>query len=137
MILDARFSIFNNMKPLDIIRLHNAVFYAYHGALSDEQTLGGKFEIDVELHCDLSRAKQSDTLSETVNYEQVYAMMKRIVTGKKFYLIEALAHALGSGIIEHFPPVHYAVIRVRKPGAPVHGVIDTIEVQTEIHRQQA
>lgn len=115
---------------LDIIKLHNAVFYAYHGAMSDEQSLGGKFEVDVELHCDLSEAKRSDDLSKTVNYEKVYALMRSVVTGKKYYLIEALAHAIGSGIIEGFPSVQRAVIRVRKPGAPVHGVVDTIEVQT-------
>jgi len=118
----------------DIIKLNNAVFYAYHGAMSDEQNLGGKFEVDVELQCDLTEAKQSDDLSKTVNYEKVYALMKSIVTGKKYYLIEALAHAIGSGIIDAFPPVQRAVIRVRKPGAPVHGVVDTIEVQTTSER---
>jgi dihydroneopterin aldolase len=123
------------MKPLDIIKLHNAVFYAYHGALSDEQNLGGKFEIDVELHCDLSKAKVSDNLNETVNYEKVYALMKNIVTGKKYYLIEALAHSIGKGILQTFTPVQRTIVRVRKPGAPVHGVIDTIEVVVETERE--
>ncbi|NUN69659.1 MAG: dihydroneopterin aldolase [Bacteroidetes bacterium] len=113
----------------DIIKLHNAVFYAYHGAMSDEQSLGGKFEVDAELHCDLREARESDDLSKTVNYEKVYALMRTVVTGKKYYLIEALAHAIGTGIIAGFPPVQQAVIRVRKPGAPVHGVVDTVEVQ--------
>jgi dihydroneopterin aldolase len=122
------------MKKLDIIKLHNAVFYAYHGALSDEQNLGGKFEIDVELHCDLQKAKQSDILGETVNYEKVYALMKRTVTEKKYYLIEALAHSIGTRILEDFQEVHRTVIRVRKPGAPIHGVIDTIEVEVENER---
>lgn len=122
------------MKTPDIIKLHNAVFYAYHGALSDEQNLGGKFEIDVELHCDLTKAKQTDNLAETVNYEKVYALMKKIVTGKKYYLIEALAHSIGTGIIDEFSQVNSAVVRVRKPGAPVHGVIDSIEVVVQTDR---
>jgi dihydroneopterin aldolase len=122
------------MHPLDIIKLHNAVFYAYHGALSDEKNLGGKFEVDVELHCDLSDAKETDDLKRTVNYEQVYSLMKRIVTEKKYNLIEALAHSIGRGIIAGFAPVQKAVVRVRKPGAPVHGVVDTIEVTVETVR---
>jgi len=122
------------MKTLDVIKLHNAVFYAYHGVLSDEQNLGGKFEIDVELHCDLSEAKITDNLHETVNYEKVYSLMKKIVTEKKYYLIEALAHSIGVGIINTFAQVQKAVVRVRKPGAPVHGVVDTIEVQVETVR---
>lgn len=119
------------MKPLDVIKLHNAVFYAYHGAMSDEQSLGGKFEIDVELHCDLTKAKLTDNLLETVNYEKVYALMKSIVTGKKYYLIEALAHTIGTGILSEFASIERTIVRVRKPGAPVHGVVDTIEVQIE------
>ena len=122
------------MKSKDIIKLHNAVFYAYHGALTDEQTLGGKFEVDVELHCDLSKAKQTDNLNETVNYEKVYSMMKRIVTEKKYYLIEALAHSLGRGIISNFPQVQKTIVRVRKLGAPIHGVVDSVEVQIETER---
>jgi dihydroneopterin aldolase len=122
------------MTSLDIIKLHNAVFYAYHGALTDEQTLGGKFEVDVELHCDLTAAKETDDLQQTVNYEQVYSLMKRIVTEKKYYLIEALAHSIGQGILSGFPQVQRAIVRVRKPGAPIHGVVDTIEVHIESQR---
>ena len=122
------------MKSLDIIKLHNAVFYAYHGALTDEKNLGGKFEIDVELHCELLKAKETDSLSETVNYEKVYSLMKRVVTEKKYNLIEALAHSISIGILENFPKVQKTIVRVRKPGAPVHGVVDTIEVQIETER---
>jgi len=122
------------MRSLDIIRLHNAVFYAYHGALTDEQNLGGKFEIDLELHCDLTAAKQTDNLNETVNYEKVYALMKKIVMGKKYYLIEALAHSIGTGIISGFSQVQKAIVRVRKPGAPIHGVVDTVEIEIETIR---
>ena len=122
------------MNKLDIIRLNNAIFYAYHGALTDEQTLGGKFEVDVELHCDLTKAKESDSLHETVNYERVYSLMKNILTEKKYNLIEALAHAIGSGIIKNFDSVQKTIVRVRKPGAPIHGVVDTIEVEVETSR---
>jgi dihydroneopterin aldolase len=122
------------VKKIDIIRLHNAVFYAYHGVLSDEQNLGGKFEIDVELRCDLSDAKQTDALEKTVNYEKVYGCMKKVVVGKKFRLLEALANSIANGILNEFPRVESLVIRVRKPGAPVHGVIDHVEVEIEQSR---
>jgi len=124
------------MKKLDIIRLHNAVFYAYHGVMSDEQNLGGKFEVDVELHCDLSEAKEKDDLLATVNYEKVYAVMKQTVVGKKFFLIEALAHSIAKGIFSEFPEVHKTVVRIRKPGAAVHGIIDHVEVEVESSRDE-
>ncbi|HTY10547.1 MAG TPA: dihydroneopterin aldolase [Bacteroidota bacterium] len=124
------------MKKLDIIRLHNAVFYAYHGVMSDEQNLGGKFEVDVELYCDLSEAKEKDDLLATVNYEKVYAVMKQTVVGKKFFLIEALAHSIAKGIFSEFPAVHKTVVRIRKPGAAVHGIIDHVEVEVESSRDE-
>ncbi len=124
------------MKKLDIIRLHNAVFYAYHGVMSDEQNLGGKFEVDVELHCDLSGAKEKDNLLQTVNYEKVYGVMKQTVVGKKYFLIEALAHTIATSILKEFPEVQKATIRIRKPGAAVHGIIDHVEVEIESARDE-
>jgi dihydroneopterin aldolase len=116
-------------KKLDIIRLHNAVFYAYHGVLSDEQNLGGKFEVDVDLHCDIRRGAKSDQLENTVNYERVYDCIRSLVLDRKHFLVESLASSIGRGILKNFPKVHSVTVRVRKPGAPVRGVIDYVEVE--------
>jgi dihydroneopterin aldolase len=102
--------------------------------MSDEQSLGGKFEVDVDLHCDLSGARTSDSLHQTVNYEKVYGVMKEVVVGKKYLLIEALAQSIASGILAGFPAVQKVAVRVRKPGAAVHGVIDHVEVEIESTR---
>lgn len=123
-----------NEQKYDIIRLKNAIFYAYHGVLQDEQNIGAKFEVDVDLFCSLKEARTSDHLVHTVNYEQVYALMKRIVTEKKYFLIESLAHSLGVGILVKFAPVQKVIIRIRKPSAPVHGILDTIEVEIATDR---
>ena len=118
-----------------VIRLHNAVFYAYHGVLSDEQNLGGKFEVDVDLHVDVHRGAKSDHLADTVNYEKVYDCIRTMVTEKKHFLLESLASTIGRGILGSFPKVHSVTVRVRKPGAPVKGVIDCVEVElTETRR---
>ena len=122
-------------KKLDIIRLHNAVFYAYHGVLSDEQNLGGKFEVDVDLHCDLSKGSKTDHLKETVDYERVYDCIKGLVLGKKYFLLEALGSTITQGILKNFKKVQKVVVRVRKPGAPVRGVIDYVEVEIENSRK--
>jgi len=122
-------------KSSDVIRLHNAVFYAYHGVLSDEQTLGGKFEVDVDLHCDLSRGARSDNLRQTVNYERVYESINQLVLGKKYYLIEALAETIADGLLRDFKKIMKVVVRVRKPSAPVKGVIDYVEVEIARERK--
>ncbi|HEV8538661.1 MAG TPA: dihydroneopterin aldolase [Bacteroidota bacterium] len=117
------------MHSQDIIRIHNASFYAYHGVASDEQNLGGKFEVDVEIRADLSAAIQHDSLKQTINYEAVYALLRHIVTSKKYYLVEALAKTLAQGILTEFPASEVVTVKVRKPHPPVKGVVDYIEVE--------
>jgi dihydroneopterin aldolase len=116
-------------NTLGVIRLHNAVFYAYHGVLIDEQNLGGKFEVDVDLHCDLSKGAKSDHLDDTVNYERVYDCIRMLVTEKKHLLLESLASTIGRGILKNFSSVKSVTVRVRKPSAPVKGIIDYVEVE--------
>lgn len=113
----------------DIIRLKNAVFYAYHGVLSDEQSLGGKFEVDVELHCDLRKGASSDHLKDTIDYERVYECVRTSVMGQKHFLLESLGQAIVDGLFASFRQVKGVTVRVRKPNAPVKGVIDTVEVE--------
>ncbi len=113
----------------DIIRLRNAVFYAYHGVLADEQTLGGKFEIDVDLCCDLSKGARTDHLADTIDYERVYDCVRQLVVTKKHFLLESLAGSIIEGILKNFKRVKKVTVKVRKPSAPIKGVIDYVEVE--------
>jgi dihydroneopterin aldolase len=114
---------------MNVIRMKNAVFYAYHGVFEDEQNLGGKFEFDVDLYCDLSAAAESDSLAKTIDYEKVYAFIYKTVLHKKFYLLEALANTIARGMLKEFVPLQKVTVRVRKPHPPVRGVIDYVEVE--------
>ena len=120
-------------KP-DVIRIRNAVFYAYHGVASDEQNLGGKFEIDIEMAGDFSAAMESDDLRRTIDYEAVYSMVQGIVTTKKYYLLEALANTIVKEIMESYRAVDAVTVRVRKPHPPVKGVVDYVEVEVREER---
>jgi 7,8-dihydroneopterin aldolase/epimerase/oxygenase len=114
---------------INIIRIKNAVFYAYHGALQDEQNLGGRFEVDIEMQCDFSAAAGEDSLERTVDYEKVYAAVKQLVEGNKFYLIEALGYRIADHVLVNFGLVQSVVVRVRKNNPPIRGVIDAVEVE--------
>jgi dihydroneopterin aldolase len=115
---------------MDVIRLKNMVFYGYHGVSKSEKTLGGKFEVDLDLYSDFSVAGQSDKLKDTLDYQAIYKTVDRCTKKNKFYLIEKLAERIARTIIQNHN-VEKVVVRVRKPHAPVKGVLDTVEVEIE------
>ena len=122
------------MIEYNVIRIKNAVFYAYHGAMEDEQNLGGKFECDVEMFSDFAAAAESDSLRKTVDYERVYGFVRDMILHQKYHLLEALASALARGILREFHTVERVVVRIRKPHPPVKGVVDHVEVEVMEHR---
>ncbi len=117
------------MSSKHVIRLHNAVFYAYHGNHHEERQLGGKFHVDVEMETDFTDAARNDDLTQTVDYHAVYNLIHDIVTERKYRLIEAVAKTIADTILVRWPAVAAVHVRVRKPGAPVRGVIDAVEVE--------
>jgi dihydroneopterin aldolase len=122
------------MRDLNVIRLKNAVFYAYHGTMEDEQNLGGKFECDVDMYCDFSAAAETDSLKKTIDYERAYAFIQRIVLERKYYLLEALANSIGKGLLKEFGAIEKVVVKIRKPHPPVKGVVDHVEVELTLGR---
>jgi len=114
----------------DSIRLQNMRFYGRHGVNPEEQTLGQRFEVDVELRLDTRPAGLRDDLRLTINYAQVYKVVKRIVEEECFALIEALAEAIATSVGQHFAPESVRVC-VRKPHAPLKGVLDYVAVDIE------
>lgn len=119
------------MEKKHCIRLHNAVFYAYHGNLHEERNLGGKFHVDVEMETDFTEAAEHDRLAETVNYERVYDLINSTLTKQNFHLIETVAKRIADQVLGTFPQVTRVAVRVRKPGAPVKGVVDFVEAEVD------
>lgn len=75
----------------DYIRLVGLTFYGYHGVTAAEKETGRVFEVDCELEVDLAEAGQSDRLTDTIDYGEVYNLIKQTVEGTAFSLLEALA----------------------------------------------
>jgi dihydroneopterin aldolase len=118
----------------DIIRLNGLSFYGYHGVTAAEKETGRLFEVDCEVEVDLADAGQTDSLTDTIDYEQIYNVIKDIVEGKAFSLLEGLAKEIAGRILEQFP-IYRITLKVRKMNPPIAGHIKFIEV--EISRYQA
>ncbi len=113
---------------MGIIRLKNMQFYGYHGVSESEKHLGGKFEVDVEMKTNLQEAFASDNLESTIDYEAIYKTVDNCVKNDNYYLIESLANSIAIEILAQFS-VSEITVRVRKPHAPINGMLDTVEVE--------
>ncbi len=110
------------------IKLNNMVFYGYHGVMEQEKDLGGKFEVDLEFEFDMTAAVDTDQLQDTISYVEIYQRVKTVITNTKFHLIESLAGKILRAIFETYP-ADKVTIRIRKPNAPLRGVLDNVEVE--------
>ncbi|HMQ68603.1 MAG TPA: dihydroneopterin aldolase [Ignavibacteria bacterium] len=115
------------------ISINNAVFYAYHGVLDYEKKYGNKFELDIEMECDIDELGESDDLEKTVDYLSVYNLAKEILTCEKYNLLETVNLKICKGILENFPMVTEVRVRIRKPNAPL-GIIDSVEIENKLKR---
>jgi dihydroneopterin aldolase len=111
-----------------VIRMKNCAFFARHGVLDEEETLGQRFYVDAALTVDPGRALVDDSIHDTVNYGIAFAVIEKIITGERRFLIEALALEVARALTARFPQIKKAEITVRKPNAPVPGVLDHVEV---------
>jgi dihydroneopterin aldolase len=118
----------------DRIVLRNIQLEGRHGWHEHEQEVPQPFEVDVELSLDLAPAGIADDLALTVDYGDVFEVVRRNVETASFRLLEALAEAIGREILAAFP-VEEVVIRVRKPAVDLGGPLDHAGVEIRRRRR--
>jgi len=116
------------------IFMKNCAFFARHGVYEQEEFLGQRFYVDARLVVEPGDALANDDIEGTVDYGVAFAEIEQIITGKRRFLIEALAYEISRALCRRFPQVKRAEITIRKPNAPVPGVLDHVEV-TVVYEQ--
>ncbi len=122
-------------SSLTRLTISNAVYYGYHGVRNEEQVLGGKFEVDVDMHYDSTRAVVSDDVGDALNYEEVVFMVSEIINSDPYNLVETIVHEILDSLMDKFPKLMSASVRVRKHAVPVRQYIDYIEVEQSMERE--
>ena len=114
----------------DKIKVCNMIFYAYHGTSPAERKTGNRFEVDVEVFTDFSKAARTDKLTDTISYPKIYTLTEEIFTSKKYNLIERVGYLIADKILEEFSPKK-VIVRIRKKIPPIPGNLDHVEVEIE------
>ncbi|WP_010279308.1 dihydroneopterin aldolase [Paenibacillus senegalensis] len=119
----------------DKIVMSGMQFFGYHGVYAEENKLGQRFKVDLELYLPLQPAGQSDELKDTVNYGEVYETVRGLVEERTFQLIETVAEQIAVQVLECYSMVEEVIVRVHKPNPPFKVFFDGVTI--EIHRKRA
>jgi len=100
------------------IILEGLRIYAYHGVIEQERKVGAYFLIDLEVETNFSYAMQSDVLSGTINYADLYDIVKREMA-EPSRLIEQVAGRIAKAILVEHSSVQSIRLKIIKENPPI------------------
>ncbi|MBR1400062.1 MAG: dihydroneopterin aldolase [Prevotella sp.] len=115
-----------------IIYLENVRFHAYHGVLPQERIAGGDYIISVKVKYPYRKALQTDDVSDTLDYSQLYEIINKEMQ-KPSNLLEHLAGRIGKSIKAQFPLAEEAWLKITKCNPPMGGCMDGAGVEIRLN----
>lgn len=103
------------------VSLEGLEFHAYHGVYAHERSSGNKFEVDVLVDTQFSDSAFNDELSGTINYEDLYAIVKAEME-KPSKLLETVGHGIAQRTLSAFPEAVAVEVKISKFNPPIGGV---------------
>jgi len=101
--------------------LEGLEFHAYHGVYPHERSSGNKFEVDVSIDTVFSESAFRDELTGTINYEDVYAIVKEAME-RPAKLLETVGHLIAEESLQKFPSAKAVEVKISKFNPPIGGV---------------
>lgn len=115
---------------MGVIALEKMEFYAYHGYFDEEQKIGNKYEVDVEIYTDLSEAALTDNLKDTIDYGVVYQKVAQVMK-TKHRLLEHICHNIIHSLYAEFNSIEKVKVSVSKFNPPLGGVCERSKITIE------
>ena len=110
-------------------------FYAFHGHYQEEQIVGNRFLVDLEMEADLAAPANSDNLNDAVNYQQAYQIIKNEMRRTKSNLLENIGKRILDALWAEMEGIEKATIRIRKLNPPMGGPIKSVGVKMSRKRK--
>ena len=102
------------------IELRGLTFLAYHGVLPEERENGNTFVVDLVLDADISCAACTDELADTVNYAEVYEVVRREMAVPSL-LLEHVCGRIATALLDEFSALQRVRVGVTKKNPPIEG----------------
>lgn len=110
------------------IRIVNAHFYSYIGALPEEQVLGNRYIVNLMTTYDATKAVASDDVADAVSYADLYDVIADKVGHSRDNLLEYVAGQILTEILDKYQLVDSCEITIQKAIPPIAGVIEAASV---------
>lgn len=123
------------LASLTKLTIRSAEFYAYHGVKPEEQILGGKYQVDLDLYYNATKAIIHDDVKYALNYEEAMFCIEEVISNENYALIETIAGEILSMLMDKFSTLEKATVRVRKMNAPIRSVVSYIEAEQSMKRE--
>jgi 7,8-dihydroneopterin aldolase/epimerase/oxygenase len=117
------------------IILEDIEIYAYHGHLQEENEIGGRFLVNLEIDIAFEDACTSDNLEDTFDYQVVFNIVKEEMAVKSS-LLEHVASRILVRILEASKLVWSAKIKISKMNPPLGGDVKAVSVEIKKERDQ-
>ena len=98
---------------IDALRLH-----AFHGVMEQERRVGGDFLVFLRVHYYIDKAMESDDVSDTVNYAELYELVRKEMA-QPSNLLEHVAGRIARSVFQHFPQATAIDLRITKQNPPM------------------
>ena len=113
---------------MGLIRIEGMEFYSFHGHYKEEQIVGNRFIVDMEVETDMQVPAQTDNLKDAVNYQIIYDIVKNEM-GKKSQLLENIAGRILDSIYLQLQGITKATVKVSKMNPSMGGKITSVSVE--------
>ena len=113
---------------MDMIHVEELTVFANHGVLPEENRLGQKFLISLDLYLDISKAAKTGELSQSIDYAKVCQSVTEWMRKESYPLIETVAERLSEKLLLSYPLLEKVKVTVKKPWAPIHLPLEYVSV---------
>lgn len=110
------------------ILLNNVRFYAYHGVGKQETLVGNEFSVSLRIKIDIQRAIETDEVSDTVSYADIYETVKtEMAIPSK--LLEHVGGRVIKSLFQKFPKIEEIELKLTKRNPPMGADIETAGIE--------
>ncbi len=117
---------------MGLIQIEGMEFFAYHGCFKEERVIGTRFQVDISLESDTSQAEETDDLKKTLNYQDIYKLIKAEMEVKS-HLLEHVAKRIIDAVYLRHPEARHVKVKVMKlnPALAEGGKVRQVSVTLE------